>query len=53
MIIVVNGEQTELDLDTVAEVVIHYHLDENLVVTEVDGAIIGVEDRPHTNFMRE
>ncbi|RXI99467.1 sulfur carrier protein ThiS [Anaerobacillus alkaliphilus] len=50
MFIFINGEKTELSLETLADVVNHYKLDEQLVVTEVDGEIIGCEDRPRTKL---
>jgi sulfur carrier protein len=48
--IVINGEETELDLETLADVVNHFKLDENLVVTEVDGSIIEIEQRTQTKL---
>ncbi|MFN7251195.1 MAG: sulfur carrier protein ThiS [Anaerobacillus sp.] len=50
MIIVINGEETELELETLADVVNHFKLDENLVVTEVDGSIIEIEQRTQTKL---
>lgn len=50
MIIVINGESTELEFETLAEIVTHFKLDANLVVTEVDGLIIEVEERSATKL---
>lgn len=50
MIVVINGETTELELETLAEIVTHFKLDPNLVVTEVDNLIIEVEERPATKL---
>jgi sulfur carrier protein len=50
VIIVINGEETELELETLADVVNHFKLDENLVVTEVDGSIIEIEQRTQTKL---
>jgi sulfur carrier protein len=50
MIILINGEKTELELDTVADVVSHFKLDDHLVVTEVDGLIIPLEERSITKL---
>ncbi|MFV8826630.1 sulfur carrier protein ThiS [Alkalihalobacterium sp. APHAB7] len=36
----VNGETVELEVSTLAEIVKHYGLEQNLVVTEVNGEII-------------
>ncbi|QOY36119.1 sulfur carrier protein ThiS [Anaerobacillus isosaccharinicus] len=50
MIVVINGETTELELETLAEIVAHFKLDPNLVVTEVDNLIIEVEERSATKL---
>ena len=50
MTVFINGEKTELELETVADVVGHFNLDENLVVTEVDGLIVSFEDRSLTKL---
>ena len=45
MLLSINGEKKEFDGKTLQDIVAYYKLDEQLVVTEVDGAIIGIEDR--------
>ncbi|WP_026674724.1 sulfur carrier protein ThiS [Alkalihalobacterium bogoriense] len=40
MKLIINGEDMQLDVKTLDEVVKHYGLEQNLVVTEVDGTII-------------
>ncbi|UOE95740.1 sulfur carrier protein ThiS [Alkalihalobacillus sp. LMS39] len=40
MKLIINGEDIQLDVKTLDEVVKHYELEQNLVVTEVDGTII-------------
>ncbi|WP_078552843.1 sulfur carrier protein ThiS [Bacillus alkalicellulosilyticus] len=40
MQLTVNGDQVELDVTTLEDVVKHYGLEQNLVVTEVNGEII-------------
>lgn len=50
MIITVNGEQKDLQVETLACVVQHYQLDENLVVTELDGEIVSRENRAQTKL---
>lgn len=44
MNLVINGEQKQLDAKTLEDVVKHFGLESELVVTEVDGEII---DRDH------
>lgn len=46
----INGEKKELQLDTLAEVIVHFKLNEDLVVTEVDGVIINREERHNTKL---
>jgi sulfur carrier protein len=46
----INGEEKELNQETIADVVADYQLTENLVVTEVDGVIINQEDRASTKL---
>ncbi|OIJ16080.1 thiamine biosynthesis protein ThiS [Anaerobacillus arseniciselenatis] len=53
MNVFINGEKKELHLENVAEVVEHFNLDENLVVTEVDGNIINVEQRRDTKLYED
>lgn len=50
MNVIINGETKQLQLDNIAEVVTHFHLDENLVVTEVDGVIINIDERKETKL---
>lgn len=50
MIVVINGEETELELETLTDVVKHFKLEENLVVTEVDGSIVEIEKRAQTRL---
>jgi sulfur carrier protein len=50
MIVVINGEETELELETLTDVVKHFKLDENLVVTEVNGSIVEIEKRAQTKL---
>lgn len=38
--LIINGEKVSLDVRTLDEVVKHFGLEQNLVVTEVDGEII-------------
>ncbi len=48
MFLYINGEKTEINVETLAEVVSHFKLDEQLVVTEVNGQIIASEERSLT-----
>ncbi len=50
MDVIINGEKKELQLENVAEVVEHFNLDENLVVTEVDGDIVNMDERKNTKL---
>lgn len=50
MNVIINGEGKQLDLETIADVVEHYQLTENLVVTEINGVIINQEDRASTKL---
>lgn len=40
MKLLINGEEHHLDVKTLADVITHFKLDANLVVTEVNGEII-------------
>jgi sulfur carrier protein len=51
MKLIINSEAKELSLDSIKDVVEHYQLTENLVVTEVDGTIINQEDRASTKLI--
>ncbi|OIJ20266.1 thiamine biosynthesis protein ThiS [Anaerobacillus alkalidiazotrophicus] len=48
MNVIINGEKRELQLETLKDVIEHFHLDENLVVTEVNGEIVDCEERANT-----
>lgn len=50
MTVQVNGQQVSLEVQTLDELVDHYQLDHELVVTEVDGAIIAKEERSSTKI---
>lgn len=50
MKVIINGEEKDLNYETIADVVEDYQLTENLVVTEVDGVIINQEDRANTKL---
>jgi sulfur carrier protein len=50
MKVFINGECKELELENLDEVVVHYNLDENLVVTEVDGVIVNMDERKNTKL---
>lgn len=50
MKVIINGEEKDLNYDTIADVVADYKLTENLVVTEVDGVIINQEERANTKL---
>ncbi|TSB46703.1 sulfur carrier protein ThiS [Alkalicoccobacillus porphyridii] len=45
MKLLVNGEQSSVDVKTLYELVEQYKINQQLVVTEVDGLIIGQEER--------
>ncbi|BAB05151.1 sulfur carrier protein ThiS [Halalkalibacterium halodurans] len=47
MNVIVNGEVATIKANTLAELVSHYELDDQLVVTEVDGEIIDREQWTH------
>ncbi|WP_227934995.1 sulfur carrier protein ThiS [Alkalihalobacillus deserti] len=40
MRLVINGEEHEIEISNLTEVITHFGLDPDLVVTEVDGVII-------------
>lgn len=50
MKVFINGEEKELNYESIADVVADYQLIENLVVTEVDGVIINQEERANTKL---
>lgn len=50
MNLVINGENKNLSLDTLSDVIEHFNLNENLIVTEVDGNIVNLEDRMKTKL---
>lgn len=50
MNVFINGERKELQLENIAEVVSHFNLEENLVVTEVDGVIVNLDEREATKL---
>ncbi|MDQ0205605.1 sulfur carrier protein ThiS [Alkalicoccobacillus murimartini] len=45
MTIQVNGEQVTVEEQSLQDLLEHYKLEPQLVVTEVDGVIIGLEER--------
>ena len=47
MKLLINGEQTSIEVKTLHELVEQYNIDQQLVVTEVDSLIIGQEERQH------
>ncbi len=50
MNLIINGEAKQLELETLADLVAHFNLDKNLVVTEVNGLIISLEERSETKL---
>jgi sulfur carrier protein len=45
MKVIINGESKEVLVATLSDLVRNYQLDENLIVTEVDGIIVNREER--------
>ncbi|MBU8905739.1 sulfur carrier protein ThiS [Desertibacillus haloalkaliphilus] len=50
MLLYINGEEKQLDVSKLDEVVKHYQLEGNLVVTEINGEIVDREDWEDTEL---
>lgn len=53
MKLLMNGEHISVDLETLGELVEHYKLNPQLIVTEVDGVIIGQEERASMKLQKD